>query len=689
MAEWAYNPITGNLDRIGQGGGGGGNITITADSGPPLNGDTFAFVGQEAGASNTPIMDVDTSTGDVVYANNSWLTPYVVDQSTVAGLRGTYQDIQDAIDAAVLDGATLTNQKMVYIRYGTYIADLDIPPGIFLKGEAMYSQAGAVPLYTTIQGNHTLQGANLFRSEGIYFVNPSGTADLFTNAGATVLFNMIQCVLDNGASTGLILTSDFNFNQFLNCIFYGAAFQDALAFTSGMATFNFCSFPQSSGFQNSAALRFYDCSTVGLITNDNGQVFAYNTQFNGGNNCIVGTGATNLLHDCEFSCSVAGVDTPSVVCMMVNCYTTGGSGASLASASTLLQVINGQAGNLYPSIVIDSNYSAFSNEFVIMVDTTTGPVTITFAGAGPKDQVWVIKDVAGNAATNNITLQCQLGATIEQQATYVMDQNFQAVAISRWNGVDFVTLWGNGSGSGGNTFAISGPQIDFKNPGSTILFTPEQDFFFYGYNLVGIDISGSPSLMAYNIGFNSPLYDNLISGASAQAIATGYGTGTSLGIGFTDCPIVPAGTPIYFNITTEDSTGTTNIEQVNLLGYYVNGSGGGGGSNNPQPWIEVTGTSQAMSAWKKYIANNASAVSFSLPAIAAVGTEIEVKGMGAGGWIITQDVGQSINYGLNSTTVGASGLMQSTSVRDAVRLVCIEANTTWDVVSSMGNPDTQ
>lgn len=103
------------------------------------------------------------------------------------------------------------------------------------------------------------------------------------------------------------------------------------------------------------------------------------------------------------------------------------------------------------------------------------------------------------------------------------------------------------------------------------------------------------------------------------------------------------------------------------------------------PWIDVSATTQAMLVWGKYVANNAALVTLSLPSVADFGTEIEVKGMGNGGWIITQAIGQQINYGVSTTTLGVSGSLASSQIRDAVRLVCVVANTVWDVVSSQGN----
>lgn len=102
-------------------------------------------------------------------------------------------------------------------------------------------------------------------------------------------------------------------------------------------------------------------------------------------------------------------------------------------------------------------------------------------------------------------------------------------------------------------------------------------------------------------------------------------------------------------------------------------------------WSEVTGTAQNITPNAAYIANNVALVTFTLPAAAAVGTTFRIAGKGAGGWAIAQGAGQSINDGSVSSTIGAGGSIASTQRYNAIELVCITANTTWNVISSQGN----
>lgn len=98
-------------------------------------------------------------------------------------------------------------------------------------------------------------------------------------------------------------------------------------------------------------------------------------------------------------------------------------------------------------------------------------------------------------------------------------------------------------------------------------------------------------------------------------------------------------------------------------------------------WNEVTGTSESMTVESGYIANNAGLVTLTLPATASVGDSISVAGKGAGGWKIAQNAGQVIRAGSSSTTVGATGYLQSTNQYDSIELLCITANTDWVVLT--------
>lgn len=99
----------------------------------------------------------------------------------------------------------------------------------------------------------------------------------------------------------------------------------------------------------------------------------------------------------------------------------------------------------------------------------------------------------------------------------------------------------------------------------------------------------------------------------------------------------------------------------------------------------VTGTTQALAVNNSYGMNNAGLVTGTLPATAAIGDEIEICGVGAGGWAIAQNASQTIVFNATTaTTAGVGGSVASTDRYDTIRLRCIVANTTFLVLWAKG-----
>lgn len=108
---------------------------------------------------------------------------------------------------------------------------------------------------------------------------------------------------------------------------------------------------------------------------------------------------------------------------------------------------------------------------------------------------------------------------------------------------------------------------------------------------------------------------------------------------------------------------------------------------NPSPtgaatssWVVETTTSRTLTAFENVITNNAGLVTLTVPATTAVGDEFVVAGLGAGGWLVQANTGQTINLGNSPTTV--AGSLASTNRYDSIRFVCVVANTTFVVVGA-------
>jgi len=134
-----------------------------------------------------------------------------------------------------------------------------------------------------------------------------------------------------------------------------------------------------------------------------------------------------------------------------------------------------------------------------------------------------------------------------------------------------------------------------------------------------------------------------------------------------------------------------SIASVGTSGQVLTSNGAGAlptfqtVSSGGLTWNEETGTSATMTVGNGYIANNASLVTLTLPTTAAIGDTVRVTGKGAGGWRIAQNAGETINFGSSTTTSGATGYIEFTQQYDSVELVCITADTVWNVISSVGN----
>jgi hypothetical protein len=102
-------------------------------------------------------------------------------------------------------------------------------------------------------------------------------------------------------------------------------------------------------------------------------------------------------------------------------------------------------------------------------------------------------------------------------------------------------------------------------------------------------------------------------------------------------------------------------------------------------WNNIT-TSQSLVPNNGYTVDSGIATTLLLPTTAAYGTIIRITNINSGNFTIAQNAGQSILFGLNTTTVGTGGSISSTNQGDAIELLCIVTNTIWQVSTGpLGN----
>lgn len=198
----------------------------------------------------------------------------------------------------------------------------------------------------------------------------------------------------------------------------------------------------------------------------------------------------------------------------------------------------------------------------------------------------------------------------------------------------------------------------------------------------GINTAGAGSTVTINLD-DPVIVDNGGTGRTSLtdgAILVGDGTNAVEQIGpLTDGQLLIGDTAGVSPVAATLTAGA-GVSIVNGAGSITISSTSGGFT-----WNEITGTSSGMTAQNGYITNNAGLVTLTLPAAASIGDMFVVTGKGAGGWRIAQNAGQTVNFGSSSTTTGAGGRLDSTGQFDTVEIVCITANTDFNVIDSQGN----
>lgn len=125
------------------------------------------------------------------------------------------------------------------------------------------------------------------------------------------------------------------------------------------------------------------------------------------------------------------------------------------------------------------------------------------------------------------------------------------------------------------------------------------------------------------------------------------------------------------------SAGTTVSASGNTITIGVSGSG--------MTWSRITASKTLAVNNGYFCVSPGGAISLALPATSNVGDEIEIALKGATSFTITQSAGQSIEIGNQITTVGVGGSLTSTQQGDVLRMVCMNTNLTWQIMSSIGN----
>lgn len=115
--------------------------------------------------------------------------------------------------------------------------------------------------------------------------------------------------------------------------------------------------------------------------------------------------------------------------------TTGTNLLTTGSASTLT-VSPTQAQFMTNRTVVSATpYAVLATDYYLAITTSSLAITVNLPASPGTNRLFIIKDLSGNAATNNITIVPSSG-TIDGQASYIMNSNYQAIQLL-FNGTNY------------------------------------------------------------------------------------------------------------------------------------------------------------------------------------------------------------------------------------------------------------
>lgn len=102
--------------------------------------------------------------------------------------------------------------------------------------------------------------------------------------------------------------------------------------------------------------------------------------------------------------------------------------------------------------------------------------------------------------------------------------------------------------------------------------------------------------------------------------------------------------------------------------------------------INVTVANVVLASGNTYIINNGAVqVDLSLPLAAPIGSVYTIIGNSSGGWTVSQNAGQRLHFGNQSTTLGGGGSLTSSHRYDCITIRCVATNAEFVCYAAQGN----
>ena len=230
-------------------------------------------------------------------------------------------------------------------------------------------------------------------------------------------------------------------------------------------------------------------------------------------------------------------------------------------------------------------------------------------------------------------------------------------------------------------------------------------------NGLGIKTSGIPAYDSTTGIFTQSTitqYSTLVAGASNAIVSVSpsatagvplVSAGSSASPVFGTTVVAGGGTGLAtltaYALLAGGTTSTGVLQQIALgtAGQVLTSNGAGSLASFQTPatgvaWIDVTSSTQTIAVAKGYITDNATQVTYTLPASPAQGDVFEiicgVSGAATAPWKIAQNALQSIQFDGSTTTVGVTGNITARTAYDSCRAVCIVggASAVWYISST-------
>jgi hypothetical protein len=680
---------TGNvaIGRLAMSGGSSGSNNVAIGSGC-LNNASFNSVQNNAigtntlsslttGNSNTVMGDscataMTTGNNNVIYGRSSGQILTTGSSNTLLGYAANASNaacsgaiaIGDASIALMASGATSADNGP-----GISIGSSGFPVGFRGDGSIYPSTSGAGFWRTIVNG--TAYFIPLFADSstgsGAVLLNPAGAQTISTYGLTVPTLNTTNLSFDVTSNTIASTNTNGNINFVPNgtgiSVFGGLGAGSLGVFGQVQLNTNTNSIISMGSFVNSTASPYF--SHVKSRSTSIGSFVAVTGGDNLGEWYFAGDDGVQYTDSALISCTVSGSVSSGIVPSLLRFYTSNTSG-TLTVGMTLS---NAQVLTLANALPVGSGGTGLQSATAYAVlcgGTTSSGAFQSVSGVGTSGQV-----LTSNGASALPTWQASSGGitTINGDSGSVTGST---VTVS--GGTTGLTTSGSSA-----TLNLTGT-LKLANGGTNASLTASNGGIFYSTATAGAILAGTATAGQLLLSGSStaPTWSTSTYPSTNAVNTLLYASSAN-----TMAALATANDGV---LVTSNSGVPSWLANSSTPGYVLTANSGAapswqpgatGGSGGGLIWASISGTTQSAAVGTGYIVANASQTTVTLPTTFAIGDTIEVKGLGAGGWILAAGTATTIRMGQSTTS--SAGSLTSAGNYDTVLVRGLVANTTWSV----------